>query len=114
MSSRIIVLDDDESMRLLCLNALEFAGHRVSSTGHPIEALALLEATAGPSCVSRLVRPSFERKSLSGWRQLARRRPHRVRAEIPGIRDNAPLPIRETTRGAGSRRICRSTVVCYR
>ena len=43
MPSRIIVLDDDESMRLLCLNALEFAGHRVSCTGHPMEALALLE-----------------------------------------------------------------------
>ena len=90
MSSRIIVLDDDESMRLLCLNALEFAGHRVSSTGHPIEALALLEATAGPSCVSRLVRRSFERKSLSGWRPRARSRRQLGAVGPPGIRFNVP------------------------
>lgn len=43
MSSRIIVIDDDESMRLLCLKALEAAGHRVSCTGNPVEALAMLD-----------------------------------------------------------------------
>ena len=43
MQSRIIVLDDDESMRLLCLNALECAGHRVSCTGNPVEALTLVD-----------------------------------------------------------------------
>lgn len=43
MPSRIILLDDDESMRLLCLNALTTAGHRVSCTGNPTEALAMLD-----------------------------------------------------------------------
>jgi CheY-like chemotaxis protein len=43
MASRIIVIDDDESMRLLCLKALEGAGHRVSCTGSPTAALAMLD-----------------------------------------------------------------------
>jgi len=42
MQSRIIVIDDDESMRLLCLKALTSAGHHVSCTGNPTEALAML------------------------------------------------------------------------
>ena len=41
MSSRIIVIDDDEATRLLCLKALE--GHRVSCTGSPAAALGLLD-----------------------------------------------------------------------
>jgi CheY-like chemotaxis protein len=43
MPSRIIVIDDDESMRLLCLKALESAGHQVSCTGNPREALTMLD-----------------------------------------------------------------------
>jgi DNA-binding NtrC family response regulator len=43
MSSRIIVIDDDEATRLLCLKALEVEGHRVSCTGNPLEALAMLD-----------------------------------------------------------------------
>jgi CheY-like chemotaxis protein len=43
MSSRIIVIDDDEAIRLLCLKALETGGHRVSCTGNPAEALAMLD-----------------------------------------------------------------------
>lgn len=43
MSSRIIVIDDDESVRLLCLNALETDGYRVSCTGNPLEVLAMLD-----------------------------------------------------------------------
>lgn len=43
MSSRIIVIDDDEAIRLLCLKALETAGHRVAGTGNPLEALAMLD-----------------------------------------------------------------------
>ena len=43
MPSRIIVLDDDESMRLFCFKALETEGHQVSCTGNPVEALAMLD-----------------------------------------------------------------------
>ncbi len=43
MSSRIIIIDDDEAIRLLCLQALEGEGHRVSCTGNPVEALAMLD-----------------------------------------------------------------------
>jgi DNA-binding response OmpR family regulator len=43
MSSRIIVIDDDEAIRLLCLKALETAGYRVSCTGNPLAALAMLD-----------------------------------------------------------------------
>jgi CheY-like chemotaxis protein len=43
MSSRIIVIDDDEAIRLLCLKALDVGGHRVSCTGNPLEALAMLD-----------------------------------------------------------------------
>jgi len=43
MPSRIIVLDDDESMRLFCLKALETEGHQISCTGNPVEALAMLD-----------------------------------------------------------------------
>lgn len=38
-----MVIDDDESMRMLCLKALESEGHRVSCTGNPTEALAMLD-----------------------------------------------------------------------
>jgi CheY-like chemotaxis protein len=43
MPSRILVLDDDESIRLLCSKALETEGRQVSCTGNPVEALALLD-----------------------------------------------------------------------
>jgi DNA-binding NtrC family response regulator len=43
MPPRIIVVDDDEAIRLLCLKALETEGCRVSCTGNPIDALALLD-----------------------------------------------------------------------
>jgi DNA-binding response OmpR family regulator len=43
MPSRIIVIDDDEAIRLLCLEALEVEGYRVSCTGNPLKALAMLD-----------------------------------------------------------------------
>ncbi len=43
MSARILVIDDDEAIRLLCRRALETGGYLVSSTGNPEEALALLD-----------------------------------------------------------------------
>jgi DNA-binding response OmpR family regulator len=43
MSSRIIVIDDDEAIRLLCMKALDVDGYRVSCTGNPLEALAMLD-----------------------------------------------------------------------
>ncbi|HKN87893.1 MAG TPA: response regulator [Nitrospiraceae bacterium] len=41
--SRIIVIDDDEAIRLLCLKALDSEHYRVSCTGNPVEALAMLD-----------------------------------------------------------------------
>ncbi|MEP6886878.1 MAG: response regulator [Nitrospirales bacterium] len=43
MSARILVIDDDEAIRLLCRRALETGGYLVSCTGNPEEALALLD-----------------------------------------------------------------------
>src|SRR5687767_13457704 len=43
MSSHIIVIDDDEAIRLLCMKALDVDGYRVSCTGNPLEALAMLD-----------------------------------------------------------------------
>jgi CheY-like chemotaxis protein len=37
------VIDDDDAIRLLCLKALDADGHRVSCTGNPLEALAMLD-----------------------------------------------------------------------
>lgn len=43
MSSRIIIIDDDEAIRLLCLKALDGEQYRVSCTANPVEALAMLD-----------------------------------------------------------------------
>lgn len=43
MSSRIIVIDDDESIQMFCLKALEGGKYRVSCTGNPERALAMLD-----------------------------------------------------------------------
>lgn len=43
LSPRILVIDDDEAIRVLCYKALQPIGYRVSCTGNPAQALALLD-----------------------------------------------------------------------
>jgi len=43
MSSRMLVIDDDEASRLLCRTALAPDGHLVFITGSPEQALAILD-----------------------------------------------------------------------
>ena len=43
MSSRIIIIDDDEAIRLLCLQALDAEQYRVSCTANAVDALAMLD-----------------------------------------------------------------------
>ncbi len=63
--ARILIAEDDESMRLFLARELERAGHQVSSVGDGIEAIPLLENTGFDLLVADIVMPEMDGLELA-------------------------------------------------
>ncbi len=63
--ARVLIAEDDDSMRLFLARELERAGHQVSSVGDGIEAIPLLENSAFDLLVADIVMPEMDGLELA-------------------------------------------------
>ena len=63
--ARILIAEDDDSMRLFLARELERAGHQVSSVGDGIEAIPLLENSEFDLLVADIVMPEMDGLELA-------------------------------------------------